>query len=242
METLETLLSREQEITVHTLASLMNRHSRKNWKSVLDENQQVFADAFRKLGEPAYGQFGRMLFGPVIGEMERAGFTLESEHLASSVEYWGPPEERERCMWFVVKKDGSPLGSLVTRVFHDHTQFRIPRSPDVFALESTERDEIVAALSRASVRMRKYNEFTGTFSMDITESGEQSENGWEYGVEVGIKDYLETDNPEVIQSMLDHALALWGRYNWELISVAPCQDRLIAFFRRPKSREKAETV
>ncbi|WP_257347253.1 DUF6022 family protein [Pseudalkalibacillus decolorationis] len=234
MNSLKEVLSQNQEITIHTLANYMNQYTRNNWKSVLQEHQSEFQDAFEKSGEFAYGVFGRKLFGPLIKEIEHEGIVLESDHLASSVEYWGPPEERERCMWHVCKHaDGTPMGSLVTRVFHDHTQFRIPRSPEIIALEKTERSEIVEALSHASSRITKYNEFTGTFLTEKIDNDEQGDHGWEYSVEVGLGDCLETDNPEMTEGMMDHALSLWGRNNWELTSVVPYQGRLITFFKRP---------
>ncbi|MFK9092462.1 DUF6022 family protein [Bacillus salipaludis] len=234
MNSLKEVLSQNKGITIHTIANYMQQYTRNNWKSVLQEYQSEFQDAFDKSGEFAYGIFGRKLFGPLIKEIEREGFVLESDHLASSVEYWGPPEERERCMWHICKQaDGTPIGSLVTRVFHDHTQFRIPRSPDIIALEKTEKSEIVEALSRASTRITKYNEFTGTFLTEKIDNDEQKEQGWEYSVEVGLGDYLEIDNPEMSEGMLDHALSLWGHNNWELTSVVPYQGRLVAFFKRP---------
>lgn len=90
MNSLKEVLTQEKEITIHTLANYMNQYTRNNWKSVLQENQLEFQDAFDKSGEFAYGVFGRKLFGPLIKEIEREGFVLESDHLASSVEYWGP--------------------------------------------------------------------------------------------------------------------------------------------------------
>lgn len=241
MSSLKEVLSRHHEVSIHTIAKYMQHYTRNHWDAVLQEHQSEFQDAFDKSGEFAYGVFGRKLFGPLLQEIEREGFVLETEHLASSVEYWGPPEERERCMWTICKRaDGSPMGSLVTRVFHDHTQFRIPRSPDIVALEEWDRIEIVEALSRASTRIAKYNEFTGTFLAEHADHGERKESGWEYSVEIGLGDCLETDRPEMSEGMLDHALSLWGRHNWELASVVSHQGRLIAFFKRPAAGAKAK--
>jgi hypothetical protein len=57
--------------------------------------------------------------------------------------------DQQRWMWSTIRgmEDGEPLGTIVTIVFHDHTQFRIPRSPQIIALLETSKETIVEALS-----------------------------------------------------------------------------------------------
>ena len=72
---------------------------------------------------------------------------------------WGPPEERERWMWSVVRPaQGAPVGTLVVRLVHDHTQFRIPPPPGVLAVKETEADAIVQAVSHAAGQMHSKEE------------------------------------------------------------------------------------
>ncbi len=64
-------------------------------------------------------------------------------------------EERERWMWSVVRRgQEAPLGTLVVGLFHDHTRFRVPRPPDVLALEETGEEAIAGAISRAADRRK----------------------------------------------------------------------------------------
>jgi uncharacterized protein DUF6022 len=122
-----------------------------------------------------------------------------------------------------------PLGTLVTCVFHDHTRFRIPHPPGTIALEETETPAILEALSHASVRLRGRQQER---EIEQTTTTEAQQPGWEYSVEVGLADCLDAQRVEISESLLDHALSLWGRYGWELVAVVPQQERMIAFFKR----------
>jgi hypothetical protein len=148
---------------------------------MLQENQERLLQTFEKAGEYAYGVYGRMLFQPIQEHLLRAGLRCEpdfpGEFRSTSVEYWGPPEERERCLWCIVSTaQGRPLGTIVTQLFHDHTQFRLPHPPAVFVLEETETQAIVEALSHASVRLRS-RENEKASSQET--AAQQAEPGWE---------------------------------------------------------------
>jgi hypothetical protein len=57
--------------------------------------------------------------------------------------------ERERRFWCVLRQEnGEALGTLITRFFHDHTRFRIPRTPQVLTLAATDS----AAIEQAMIR------------------------------------------------------------------------------------------
>jgi uncharacterized protein DUF6022 len=150
--------------------------------------------------------------------------------LSHSLENWGPPELRERCMWCVVRQgDGPALGTIVTRVFHDHTRFRIPAAPGVFALEESDDEQIRSRLSDASVRLRS-GEMIGMHAAD--RAGEAG--AWEYAVEFGLSDGLDSSRPQYVEGLVAGPLQAWGRYGWELTNVVSHQGRLLAFFKRPK--------
>ena len=60
-------------------------------------------------------------------------------------------QARERRMWCVVQPaQADPIGALVIRLVHDHTQLRLPRPPGILALEQTETPAIVQAITRAA--------------------------------------------------------------------------------------------
>ena len=63
-------------------------------------------------------------------------------------------------MWSVIEEEnGVAVGTIVTKVYHDHTQLRVPRPPEVFALAETDQADIVAALSHRSASFRDAREF-----------------------------------------------------------------------------------
>ncbi|HEY6407334.1 MAG TPA: DUF6022 family protein, partial [Ktedonobacteraceae bacterium] len=86
-------------------------------------------------------------------QLKQTGFSSSPSFpgtLSTSRE-WGPLQERERWMWSVIRQtQGAPIGTIVIRLFHDHTRFRIPHSPGVLALKETDADAIVQAVSQAA--------------------------------------------------------------------------------------------
>jgi Family of unknown function (DUF6022) len=241
MKSLEIFLSEKREVTIHTLASYIKQYIQEQCQPLLQENQEELLRVFSQAGEYAYGVFQRTLCRPLQEELKQAGFVCEPDYpgdfRASSVEYWGPPEERERCYWSVVKTaDGKPLGTLVTQFFHDHTCFRIPLPPGVLTLEETETEAIIAALSHASVRMAG-RQLVETPPQRWASNQEQPT--WEYSTEVGLADCMDATHIELSETLLDDSLFLWGRNGWELVTVISRQERMIAFFKRPaKSDER----
>lgn len=232
MQTWETFFE-NREITIQDLAKYFQQHFQAHWKSVLQEHRDELLDTFEKIGEPAYGLYMSKLLTPLYNELTQAGLIWKPGFiLPQSMEHWGPPEERERCMWCVViKGDGTPIGTLVLRIFHSHAKFDIPAAPDIFALEETEQEAIIASISQASIRLNKT--FGGFLHQDRNSAEMQK---WEYSAETGLGDYLNSGQDQFEVSALDVALSKWGKHGWELASVVPYQGRLIAFFKRPASR------
>jgi hypothetical protein len=56
---------------------------------------------------------------------------------------------------------------------------------------------------------------------------------WEYATDTGLGDYLQTYQGQKGGGFIDHALSVWGRNGWELVSITPNHDRLVGFFKRP---------
>lgn len=236
MKPLKEFLAEKREVTIHTLATYSRQYLQERWQPVLEENQEELFSVFDRAGEVAYGVYGRALLQPLHEQFQQAGFFYDGGNFSTSIEHWGPPEERERCMWSIVKHaEEGPLGTLVFRIFHDHTQFRLPHPPGILVVEETTTSSIVEKLSHASSRQQN-TQYEKTFLQDPEEQQEQ--DGWEYSVELGLGDYLDPHRLEVSEAMLDRALARWGQYGWELATVVPHQNNLVAFFKRPVKAPK----
>src|SRR5713101_6876810 len=154
MKPLEEFLSEQSEITIQTLASYIQQFIQEQWQPVLQKGQEELLRRFDKAGEgAAYGTYAHRLFQPVQEQLKRAGFLSSPSFpgtLTTSRE-WGPLQERERWMWSIVRHgQATPLGTLVIRLVHDHTQFRLPHPPSVLALEETDTNAIVQAVSQAA--------------------------------------------------------------------------------------------
>ncbi len=153
MKPLEEWLPEQREITVQILASYIQQYIQEQWQPVLQKGQEELLRMYEKAGEAAYGTYAQRLFRPLREQLKRAGFLSEPGFpgtLSTSRE-WGPPKARERWMWSVVRyAQGAPVGTIVIRLVHDHTHFRIPHPPGVFALEETDPDAIVQAVSYAA--------------------------------------------------------------------------------------------
>ncbi|MBA2682503.1 MAG: hypothetical protein H0U76_29435 [Ktedonobacteraceae bacterium] len=232
MKTLNLFLDEKKKVTIHTLASYIRQYILEQFPIVLHENHEKLERTFAKAGEYAYGVYGRTLFQPLQEELRQAGINAQpdfpGDFATTSIEYWGPPEERERCMWSVLSTaSGQTLGTIVTRIFHDHTRFRIPHAPGIIVLEETETDAVLSALSHAATRL------SGTAQEKVVETMLKAKQPvWEYSVEVGLADCLDSRKTEISEALLEHSLALWGNYGWELVTAVPSQGRLIAFFKR----------
>lgn len=162
MKPLEKFLSEQSEITIQTLASYIQQCIQEQWQPVLQKGQEELLRLYDKAGEgAAYGTYAHRLFRPVREQLTQAGFSSSPPFpgtLSTSRE-WGPLEERERWMWSVVREAaGAPIGTLVVRLVHDHTQFRLPSPPSVLAVKETEADAIVQAVSHAAGQMQSAEE------------------------------------------------------------------------------------
>jgi hypothetical protein len=154
MQPLEEFLSEQSEITIQTLASYIQQCIQEQWQPVLQQGKEELLRLYNKAGEgAAYGTYAHRLFQPLQEQLKRAGFRSSPGFpgtLSTSRE-WGPPQERERWMWSVVRYGQvAPFGTLVIRLVHDHTQFRLPHPPGILALEETDTNAIVQAVSQAA--------------------------------------------------------------------------------------------
>jgi Family of unknown function (DUF6022) len=131
MQTLETFLASKREVTINTIASYLREVIQERWETVLQENLPELLQLFEKAGEPTYGVYGQKLLGPVFEQIKRMGFGLESgsgSPPTHSVEYWGPPEERERCIWSIVKRADGTRCPKLTHLWTRHKSCSVPAS------------------------------------------------------------------------------------------------------------------
>jgi hypothetical protein len=228
MKTLQQFLTDQPEVTIQTLVKFMNQHLAELWRKVLQDKEAELAQMFATYGDRAYGAYIQQFMAPIGEQINAAGYTIRPGfNLSDSIESWGPPEERERCSWYVIKnKEGEPFGTAVLQVYHSHARFHIPQAPHFFALDETEREAIIDAISFAGVRMN------GNASRYSDTASHASIQKWEYAADSGLGDYLRISKGQNGTGYIDQAISVWGRNGWELISITPYNDRLVGFFKR----------
>lgn len=152
-QSVQEFLSAGSEPDIFALGRYIEAHIAENWRYVLETKHDRLLDTYHRLGEMVYGAYGEFLFRPVRRQLKQAGFRmtprLPGEFNISRE--WGPEEDRQRWMWSTISgPDGKAIGTIVVKYFHDHTEFRVPRPPEILALTETGKETVVAALSQHS--------------------------------------------------------------------------------------------
>lgn len=147
------LIDKFKGTTMQMLKSYTQQYIDNQWQQVWEQYLPEIERIFSKGGDSAYGFFCLKLFRPLVEEIVEAGFTprpVLPGTFPQSEEHWGPWEDRERRLWSVIhQENGHALGTLVTRVFHDHTCLRIPRPPQVYVINETDPIIISQAIIHA---------------------------------------------------------------------------------------------
>jgi hypothetical protein len=164
MDSSQIVLSGNKDIDIHAIGRYIENHIAKNWQLLLQRNSDKLLDAFNKVGDMAYGAYCYKLFRLVHQQLKQTGlyptpwfsgdFNISRE--------WGNADqsEQQRWMWSTITSaEGKAIGTIVTIIFHDHTQFRLPRQPQVIALTETSKEAVVAALSERSSDFKHALEF-----------------------------------------------------------------------------------
>lgn len=180
MDSSHIVLSGNKERDMHAVARWIAAHIEANWQPVFDENRDKLRDAYHKAGDVAYGSYLTYLFQPVHARLREVGLRpvppLPGDF--DSSREWGVAarNDEQRWMWSTITAaSGEPLGTIVTVIFHDHTQFHVPRQPQIIALTETGKEAVVEALSRRSADFARAREA----SIEIAEFLESPE-GLEY--------------------------------------------------------------
>jgi hypothetical protein len=148
---------------IKSIANYVQAHVDQYGDTLWNEHQEKLLMAYEEMGDLAYGKYLGLLFKPVNQRLKSDGFKLRPNlpgDLNVSRE-WGPSEDdRQRWMWSTVRHlDGRDCGTLVIKVFHDHTKFRLPRKPEVISLNETAKQNVIRELSKTS------SEFAGAMDM-----------------------------------------------------------------------------
>ncbi len=152
------------------LAQEFDAYIRANWQHVLEKHHVKLMAAYAEAGDSAYGTYLTLLFRPVHRHLKAAGLKpmprLPGDFNRSRE--WGVPagNDEQRWMWSTILGDaGAPIGTLVTIVYHDHTQFRLPRPPHLFGITETDQEAVVAALSARSEPFKHALPFTEEYAL-----------------------------------------------------------------------------
>lgn len=202
------------------------------WKSVYEDKLAELTHMFNEYGDRAYGVWIQDFMTQVLEPFHQEGLLVKAGfNRHNSVENWGPPEERERCAWYPIQDtDGNPAGTLVLQIYHSHRSFFVPRAPQLFILQVTDRESILNALSSATTRVRWDRKVERT---PVSSQETPAVKQWEYATDISLGDCLHGTQSEHSSWSLDEALSHWGRYGWELVSVTTVGEKTIAYFRRP---------
>ncbi|RXZ84877.1 hypothetical protein EBB07_02345 [Paenibacillaceae bacterium] len=163
--TLQQFLEENGKDRIEAIAGYIGNYIREEAQAVLHNNQERLLKAYNEAGDAAYGTYLNLLFLPIHKQFKKMGFRLDP-HLPGNFDIsreWGNEEqtEQQRWMWSTVySSNGTALGTLVTIVYHDHSQFRIPRLPQIIALSEIGKVDVVAALSLRSPEFEEALEFT----------------------------------------------------------------------------------
>ncbi|MBD0384032.1 DUF6022 family protein [Paenibacillus sedimenti] len=128
--------------TMRMMKNYVQQYIDHNYQQVWDKNLPEIERIFAKGGDSAYGFYCLKLFEPLMAEIVGAGFVprpVLPGTFPQSEEHWGLWEDRERRFWSVIHQENrQPLGTLVSRIYHDHTRPRLPRPPQVYLIRETD--------------------------------------------------------------------------------------------------------
>ncbi|REK77641.1 DUF6022 family protein [Paenibacillus paeoniae] len=175
---LQASLANRSESVIETLGRYIDAHIESNWRDTLQNHADKLQRAYEEAGDMAYGTYLNLLLGPVHKEMKGNGLQ-PSPRLPGDFDIsreWGNEDEsdQQRWMWSAIHDgDGSPLGTIVLQIFHDHTQFRLPRRPGILALSVTGKEEVVRVLSQKSASFEQALEFTEEYKLYLQSLNEE---------------------------------------------------------------------
>jgi hypothetical protein len=149
---------------IGAIGQYVESHIVEHWQSVLQNNRDKLQRAYEEAGDMAYGTYLNLLFLDVHKQLKEAGLRPEPKlpgDFQISREWGEREDDRQRWMWSTVYSSaGEPVGTVVSIVYHDHTQFRVPRQPQLIALTETGKEAVEAALSQRSADFNQAREWS----------------------------------------------------------------------------------
>jgi hypothetical protein len=149
----------ESVMSIETIGEACNRYIAAVWEELYKEKYEQLAKAFLEIEDAAYGLYLDELMPPLFERLEGAGFQVlgpvkEDDFVigkclkfSDSLEKWGTEDNRTRLFWNVIHNERhEPIGTLITSIPHSHLGFEIPRAPQVYSLNQTEREQIVEGI------------------------------------------------------------------------------------------------
>jgi hypothetical protein len=178
---LKTYLEASQKNPIDSVASYIEEYVTENWQAVFSNNQEKLQRAYKEAGDMAYGTYLNLLFLPIHRQLKEVGLRPEP-HFPGEFDIsreWGNEGEndQQRWMWSTVYSPSNErLGTIVTVVYHDHTQLRVPRQPRIIALRETGKDNVVAALSLLSPNFKQALKFTEEYEEYLRSQQDKERN------------------------------------------------------------------
>ncbi|MBO0777954.1 MAG: hypothetical protein J2P37_03915 [Ktedonobacteraceae bacterium] len=154
MLTINEMISRDGR-TIETVAAYVQQYVDEHYAKVMQEHRETLEEIRARVGDPAYARYAQELFRPVYDELKQAGLICDPALPGTfplSREQWGPEDKRERRFWCVLREeDGTALGTLITRFFHDHTRLRIPHQPTILAFSQINQSIIAQKVESSAI-------------------------------------------------------------------------------------------
>lgn len=134
---------------IQSVAKFLEQHVNQHYDAVFQGMKQEMIDLYPTLGDTVYGKYIDALMRPAI-ETLKAKRVKSRPRLPGSLmpsREWGAETERQRWMWSKISTEDRDLGTIAFGFYHDHEQIRIPRAPQIVALDATAKRDVIAALS-----------------------------------------------------------------------------------------------
>lgn len=142
-------------------------------------SQEKWQQLFESIGDMAYGRFNAQLFLPFRRTLADAGLKAVPRLPGSfqSSREWGNLDETHQQRWFtsrILSVDGTTLGTLAVGSHHDHSRFRLPRTPEVIALNARTAKDVVNELAAQRPRFAEAQEFREWYKDHLLAETEKS--------------------------------------------------------------------
>ena len=167
---------------IFALAEEFDATIQATWQQVLARNHEKLAAAYAEAGDQAFGTYLTLLLRPIHRRLKELNLKPKPRLPGdfSISREWGVPtgDDEQRWMWStILDADGKPIGTLVTITYHDHTQFRLPRPPHIFALAEVGKDAVVETLSQRSEDFKNALEFSLEYELYLKSLAEEEAAG-----------------------------------------------------------------